>query len=269
MNTLSTLWLILRNGVEKYLVKNFQLFVPSSAGNSKLLGLHTKICIIAIFPLLSQLINILNIKLKNQKAAIFCKEKKKVQESELLKKYFNKYGSDKSSVHNYHFIYSSLFKNKNKIKKVLEIGLGTDDENLISNMGRYGKPGASVRSFRDFFKNAKIYGADIDKKILFKEQRINTLYVDQTDQKSLENLFKKIGKQFDLIIDDGLHAPYTNLNVIISSLNYIKKNGWIVIEDIPLKAKPIWDVINLIISYRHHCKLILAKSSYVFLINKK
>lgn len=77
MNTLSTLWLILRNGVEKYLVKNFQLFVPSSAGNSKLLGLHTKICIIAIFPLLSQLINILNIKLKNQKAAIFCKEKKK------------------------------------------------------------------------------------------------------------------------------------------------------------------------------------------------
>jgi hypothetical protein len=72
-----------------------------------------------------------------------------------------------------------------------------------------------------------------------------------------------------LIIDDGLHAPYTNLNVIISSLNYIKKNGWIVIEDIPLKAKPIWDVINLIINYRHDCKLILAKSSYVFLINKK
>ena len=269
MNRLSILWLILRNGVEKYLVKNFHIFVPSSAGSSKLLGLHTKISIITIFPLLSKLIKILNIKLKIQKAYIFCQERKKNQESELLKKYFNQYGSDKSSIHNYHFIYASLFKNRNKIKKVLEIGLGTDDENLISNMGRHGKPGASVRAFRDYFVNAKIYGADIDRKILFKDKRINTFYVDQTNQKSLDSLFKKIGKQIDLVIDDGLHAPYTNLNVIISSLNYIKKNGWIIIEDIPLKAKPIWDVISFMISYRHDCKLIFAKSSYVFLINKK
>ena len=31
---------------------------------------------------------------------------------------------------------------------------------------------ASVRAFRDFLKKAQIYGADIDKKILFKEDRI-------------------------------------------------------------------------------------------------
>jgi hypothetical protein len=269
MNRLSIIWLILRNGVEKYLVKNFHIFVPSSAGDAKLLGLHTKISIITIFPLLSKLIKILNIHIKVKKANSFCKEKKKIKESELLKYYFNKYGSDKSSIHNYHLIYASLFKDKSKIKKILEIGLGTDDENLISNMGRYGKPGASVRAFRDFFINAKIYGADIDKKILFNDKKIKTFYVDQSDQKSLESLFKKTGKKFDLIIDDGLHAPYTNINVIISSLNCIKKNGWIVIEDIPLKAKPIWDVINFIVSSRHYCKLIQAKSSYVFLINKK
>ena len=68
-------------------------------------------------------------------------------------------------------IYSSLFKNKDRVSKVLEIGLGTNDENLISNMWKYGKPGAAVKAFRDFFKKAKIYGADIDKKILFCIQR--------------------------------------------------------------------------------------------------
>ncbi len=269
MNRLSILWLILRNGVEKYLIKNFLIFVPSSSGSAKLLGIHTRASIITIFPLLSKLIKIVNFEPKIISANKFCKDKKKLLESSILKNHFNKYGSDKSSVHNYHFVYSSLFKEKNKVKKVLEIGLGTDNENLISNMGRYGNPGASVKAFRDYFINGAIYGADIDRNILFKDKRIKTNYVDQADISSLEKLFNKIGKNFDLIIDDGLHAPYTNLNVILTSLRYIKKNGWIVIEDIPVKAKPIWDVVYLIVSIKHDCKLIRAKSSYVFLINKK
>ena len=35
MNKLKTTWLILRKGVEKYLVKNFSIYVPSSAGIQK------------------------------------------------------------------------------------------------------------------------------------------------------------------------------------------------------------------------------------------
>jgi len=58
MNKLKTTWLILRKGVEKYLVKNFSIYVPSSAGDSKILGFHTKISIITIFPLLSRLLKI-------------------------------------------------------------------------------------------------------------------------------------------------------------------------------------------------------------------
>ena len=41
MKKLSVKWLVLRHGIEKYLVKNFKIFVPNSAGNSKLLGFHT------------------------------------------------------------------------------------------------------------------------------------------------------------------------------------------------------------------------------------
>tara|TARA_B110000003_G_C16345170_1_gene416444 strand:- start:39 stop:506 length:468 start_codon:yes stop_codon:yes gene_type:complete len=151
MSRLKIIWLILRNGIEKYFVKNFHIFVPSSAGDSKILGFHTKISIITIFPLLSKLIKILNLKINIISAKSFCKQRKKFKDSKILKNYFNKYGSDKSTIHNYHFIYGSLFENNKKIKKILEIGLGTDDENLISNMGRFGKPGASVKAFRDFF----------------------------------------------------------------------------------------------------------------------
>ena len=75
MNRLSLIWLIIRNGVEKYLVKNFHIFVPSSAGNFKLLGFHTKISIITIFPLLSKLLLILNIKTKIIKSNLFCKKR--------------------------------------------------------------------------------------------------------------------------------------------------------------------------------------------------
>ena len=72
MSKLKVTWLILRKGVEKYLVKNFSMFVPSSAGDSKILGFHTKISIITIFPLLSKLLNILDLKIKIIKADKFC-----------------------------------------------------------------------------------------------------------------------------------------------------------------------------------------------------
>ena len=52
-----------------------------------------------------------------------------------------------SYVHNYHLVYSALFKNKNNVKKILEIGIGTNNTKLISNMGQNGIPGASLRAF--------------------------------------------------------------------------------------------------------------------------
>ena len=135
-------------------------------------------------------------------------------------------------------------------------------------MGKLGKPGASVKAFRDFFPEAKIFGADIDKEILFKDKRINTYYVDQTDLKSLKKLYKKIGSNFDLIIDDGLHASYANINVIISSINFLKKNGYLIIEDIPFKTLSIWEVVIDILNKKHESQLIKTKESFVFVIKK-
>ena len=266
---LSIKWLVVKDGIEKFLIKNFEIYVPSSAGNFKEIGFHTQIGINKIFPILSKLIATLKKKIEIMSVEKFSKKRGLKKNTELIKNYFMKYDSDKSKIHNYHLIYGSLFKKRNKIKKVLEIGLGTDNEKLISNMGRLGKPGASVKAFRDFFPKAKIYGADIDKEILFKDKRINTYYVDQTNLKSLKNLYKKIGSNFDLIIDDGLHASYANINVIISSLKLLKKKGFLIIEDIPFKTIPIWEVVIDILDKRYESYLIRTKKSLVFTIQKK
>ena len=155
-----------------------------------------------------------------------------------------------------------------KVKKILEIGIGTNDTLMLSNMGKFGKPGASLKAYRDYFKKSRIYGADIDKKILFKDKKILTKYVDQTDHQSIRKLFKSYGDRFDLIIDDGLHSHIANLNLFIHSLKFLKKGGCFVIEDISLKSKTIWLTISTILNFKHKCFLIKCRRSYVFLIYK-
>ena len=155
-----------------------------------------------------------------------------------------------------------------KVKKILEIGIGTNNTSMLSNMGEGGKPGASLKAYRDFFKKSKIYGADIDTQILFKDERINTYHVDQTKEKSLKKLFKFIGNNFDLIIDDGLHSHTANLNVILNCIKFLKKGGCLVIEDIGLSSKPIWETVSFIINSKYKSYLIKSKNSYVFLIFK-
>ena len=191
---LSLIWFIYKYGIEKYFSKNFKMYSPSVAGDSSLKGKHTVETINLIFPLISKLLLKLNIKSKIINSNIFSEGNKRAEFSSKIKKLFNFYGSDKAKHHDYHLIYSSIFLNNSKVKKILEIGMGTNDENLLSNMGINGKPGASLMAFRDFFKNAKIYGADIDKNILFKDHRIKTSYVDQTSEASLRKLLRNLEK---------------------------------------------------------------------------
>ena len=78
----------------------------------------------------------------------------KSESSDELKNLFNLYGSDKANSHDYHIVYANILKNRDKIEKVVEIGLGTNNVNVLSNMGMFGKPGASRRAFRDYLPNA-------------------------------------------------------------------------------------------------------------------
>ena len=108
--------------------------------------------------------------------------------------------------------------------------------NLASNMTETGMPGASLRVWKDYFRNAKIYGGDIDKDILFEEGRIKTFYVDQLDTSSINSMWKNINlEDFDIIIDDGLHTPEANLNFFFNSFDKLKNNGIYIIEDVKNK----------------------------------
>ena len=130
---------------------------------------------------------------------------------------FNHYGSDKSSVHNYHLLYAPLLgPRRNDSLHLLEIGLGTNYPDLVSTMGASGKPGASMRAFRDFCPNAQVFGADIDRRVLFEEDRIRTYYVDQTRVSSFNELSANLPDGlFDLVIDDGLHSPNANIATML------------------------------------------------------
>ena len=96
---------------------------------------------------------------------------------------FARHGSDKSTVSDYHLIYAALLSGKRW--KPREIGLGTYHLDTPSNMGRKGVPGASLRGFRDWAPQAIVRGADVDRRILFSEERITTHFVDQNDPESL------------------------------------------------------------------------------------
>ena len=157
-----------------------------------------------------------------------------------LKDLMDFYGSDKggkNNHHNYTHFYSQIFYNKKeKIKNFLEIGLGTNNVEVPSNMGKQGKPLASLRAWRDYFINANIYGADIDKGILKNEERIKTFFVDQTKPETIIKMFKDIGvAKFDVILEDGLHEFNANICFFENSINFLAKDGIYIIEDVYYK----------------------------------
>ena len=164
-----------------------------------------------------------------------------------LSELFKRYGSDKSTPHKYYKIYNCLLKRLGEPKKILEIGLGTNNVDIVSTMGKGGMPGASLRAFRDFTANAQVFGADFDSRILFTEARIETYFVDQTNVNTFTELSQNVGSDFDLMIDDGLHSPHANLNSLHFFLQNIKVGGFAVVEDIDLLAKPFWDVVGHLI----------------------
>ncbi len=100
-------------------------------------------------------------------------------------------------------------------------------------MGPNGRPGASLRAWREYFPQAQIYGADIDRDILFAEDRIQTFWTDQRDPKAIRALWHQLdGVSFDVMIDDGLHEASANICFFMESFHKLKSGGIYVIEDI-------------------------------------
>jgi len=244
--------------------KDFPMYWPGSAGTYRSISKQATLAISETIPLLVNFVR--------KDSAItpmedFVQRFKPINE-ERLGSLLSFYGSDKSSEHNYHRIYSHILGEPGEIQKVFEIGLGTNNTKINSNMGASGKPGASIRAFRDYLPNATVYGADIDREVLFKEERISTFYLDQTDQDSFEILDSFISGDFDLMIDDGLHSINANLRSLEFFLRKLRKGGFAVIEDIPEWSIEFWYIVPNLLGSEFESNVIRTRKSFLFIVKK-
>ena len=90
-----------------------------------------------------------------------------------------------------------------------------------------------------------------------------------TDLKTFDNILDLIPKDFDLVIDDGLHAPDANIASLIFFLKIIKIGGWAVIEDIGPKSLDVWMVVSYLLPNTYFSQILQTKSgSYLFAVKK-
>lgn len=130
--------------------------------------------------------------------------------------------SDKNSDwHNYGPLYDLLFDNiKDKNLNIFEVGI------LF---------GHSLAAWQNYFKNSKIYAADIDPSYFIENERVKCFYCNQDDPSTIQEMWKNSdlhNLEFDIIIDDGKHEFISNYNFFINSIHKLKKGGFFIIEDL-------------------------------------
>ncbi len=126
--------------------------------------------------------------------------------------------------HPYTRFYNSLFKD---VK---------DEELVIGEIGIL--YGSSMILWREFFKNASLYGFEHDNsfnysfKNNYDNDRIELVQINVHDQQSISEAFLSTNVQYDLIIEDSTHQFEDQLRVIENVYSYLKPGGMLVIEDI-------------------------------------
>ena len=252
------------------IVAALPLYAPNSAGTAEALAILAIASANHVFPLLTELAGGIGGRALPGvvPAASLCATAECAAHAARLRHHFDVQGSDKGTGYGYHLVYGARLARQPAVTAVLEIGIGTNHQDVVSNMGAAGRPGASLRAFRDALPAARVYGADIDARILFREERIETFVVDQTSAASLDALGRSIEGDFDLVVDDGLHAPNANLSVLIFALPRLKPGGWLVIEDIKPVAVPFWQVVALLLPEGYRPRIVASGGVVLFVVER-
>ena len=194
------------------------------------------------------------------------------KDESILQKILETNMSDKSTTHNYYILYSYIFSilGRNKELNILEIGLGTNNPTICSTMGEGARPGASLDSWEIYLPNSHIFGADIDKDILYETERIKTSFVDQTEPLTFVDLQKSFNSKYDVIIDDGLHSISANLNTLLFALQHLNSNGWIIVEDICSLYYDNWFPVDHILKEDKtlECFFVRSKQGLMYVVHK-
>ena len=135
-----------------------------------------------------------------------------------LIKFFKKSPRYSIKWNNYFKIYEKiLYKYKNKKIKFVEIGIGD---------------GGSLFMWRSFFKKKiDIIGVDLNPDAKKLERFGFKIEIgDQADPNFWKKFYKKYGK-IDVLLDDGGHKNIQQITTLMESINFIKPDGTILIED--------------------------------------
>jgi hypothetical protein len=157
-----------------------------------------------------------------------------------------KSGSDKGwataeNRHNYTRYYSAIFARvRDDRLRIFEMGIGSIDLTVPFNMGPNGKPGASLRGWKAYFPKAMVFGADIDKQSLFREDRIETFFCDMTRPEVIAEMWRQpsLSDPLDIMIDDGMHVFEAQVTLLENSLHKLAPGGVYVVEDARVQDIP-------------------------------
>jgi hypothetical protein len=135
---------------------------------------------------------------------------------ESLTELANRFGSDKGTegpgpgfrAHNYTPVYEDyLHGYRDRAFSLVEIGLGVKGDRWEAKIvqGR-NTGGASVKMWREYFPQARIYGLDVNECAYLDDERTRTFVADQGNVEDLTGFVEAV-PAFDVVIDDGSHRP--------------------------------------------------------------
>ena len=147
---------------------------------------------------------------------------------------------EKESVHGYALIYEKYFEGiRNNEIRLLEVGVCMEDTD----------GGHSIRMWRDYFKNSKIYTFDIvdmtENKVMKEIDNVYFYKGDQSNRKDLQSLYNYFGTEdFDFILEDGSHIHEHQLISLGQLFKYVKPGGIYILEDMSIPNHSVCCIRN-------------------------
>ena len=126
--------------------------------------------------------------------------------------------------HGYAKIYEKYLKeHKEKNLNIIELG------------SFYGNASAA---FYFYFKNSRIYSADINPDMyLYRSKRLINFFTDTSSRSSIERNILKKNIQFDLIIEDASHMLKDQIISLFVLFKNLKSGGFFIVEEIDFPEK--------------------------------
>jgi hypothetical protein len=189
-----------------------------------------------------------------------------------LKALFDLRGSERAREQESHWLYAAILRSPEAVKAILGMGFGLGAAETASpsdpSSARVSPARATLRAFRDYCPNASLFGMVSDRRLLFEEERIRTLFAASLAPSAFEPLAAAVPDGFDLIIDEGREGEETSLAALSFALHKLKPGGFAVIENISPAALPFWQVVSALLPSRLRLSLLEARRGFLFVVQR-